>query len=405
MDLLASGAWLTRERVRHIGWISLGVGVLLLLVLAAGANGTLDARGRPLGTDFSGVWTAGQMVLNGRAPQAWDWAAHQAVQDRTHGPGVPFFGWHYPPPFLLVAALLASMPYLVALLVWQAASFAAVAAVLRRIVPRRETVLLALAAPVTLICATHGHNGFLTAALLGGGLLLLERRPWLAGILLGCLLYKPQFALLIGPLLLLTRNWRALVGATASAGALTGFTLQLWGWPVWQAFFDSLPLTRSVVIEAGATGFHKIMSPFAAARLWGGSVEAAYAVQALATLFAACAMLWTILSERPLVRNAAVCAATVICTPYVMDYDHVVVGVGIAFLVADGRLHGWRPYEKSALALIWFTPMIARTGALYTGVPLGLLSAALLLFLAVRRVPAPSLTALPFRRSRAASAR
>ena len=41
------------------------------------------------------------------------------------------------------------------------------AAMMKRLVPRGETLLLTLGAPVTLICAMHGHNGFLTALLLG----------------------------------------------------------------------------------------------------------------------------------------------------------------------------------------------------------------------------------------------
>ena len=204
-------------------------------------------------------------------------------------------------------------------------------------------------------------------------------------------------------MLLLQWNWRAIAGAAISAGALIGLTLLLWGWPVWQSFIDSLPFTRHIVIEAGSTGFHKIMSPFAALRMWGVPVGAAYVVQSVVTLAAIAAALWSGRAARPFIRNAAVCAATVLSTPYVMDYDLVVLGVGIAFLASDARRHGWERWEKSALALIWATPLVARTVALATGVPLGMLSAMLLLALAIRRTPAPQLTASPFRRSRAAS--
>ena len=51
----------------------------------------------------------------------------------------------------------------------------------------------------------HGQNGFLTAALLGGALHWLDRRPWLAGVLIGCLAYKPQFGVLIPVALLAGR--------------------------------------------------------------------------------------------------------------------------------------------------------------------------------------------------------
>ena len=253
VEHLATGSWLSRERVVRIAVLSLLASVVMIGWTLLTAHGTLDARGRPLGTDFSNVWTAGRMVLEGRAPEVWSWPEHFAVQRALHGKAdVDLFGWHYPPPFLLVAALLATMPYVTALIVWQLASLLPLLWLLHRMVPRRETILFAVGAPVTMICLLHGHNGFLAAMLLGGGLFMLDRRPLAAGLLLGCLIYKPQFALVLPVLLLAARQWRAVLGACLSAGALVAITLALWGWPVWAAFIESLPLTRSVVIEQGA---------------------------------------------------------------------------------------------------------------------------------------------------------
>ena len=383
---LRSGDWLTADRVRAAGLVSLALTCLSLLYLLVTSHGTLDAWGRPLGTDFSDVWTAGQMALDGRAPAAWDWAAHYQVQQAAHGdPHVPFYGWHYPPPFLLLAALLALLPYLAALLVWQAASLWAALKVGRALLPGRTALLAMLGAPVVLVCATHGQNGFLTAALLGGGLLLLDRRPLLAGLLFGCLVYKPQFALVI-PLLLVAGGYvRAILGACLSAAALIGATLVLWGWPVWQAFLDSLPLTRQLVIEQGETGWHKIQSAFAAMRMWGGSVPLAYAVQGVVTVTAMGAVLWLTRAARPHVRNAAVCAAVLLSTPYVLDYDLVVLGLGATFLAAEGLARGFLPWEKSLLELIWVAPLAARPLAEATLFPLGQLSVIALLALTVRR--------------------
>ena len=174
-----------------------------IALLFATSHRTLDWIGRPLGTDFSQVWTAGTMVWDGRAAAVWDWPSHFAVQQQFHGSNtVALFGWHYPPPFLLVAAALATLPYVPALILWQAATLAPLTMMAQRYLKLRDGWLFLLAAPVTLVCLLHGHNGFLTALLLGGGLLLLERKPFVAGLLLGCLVYKPQFALVI-PLMLL----------------------------------------------------------------------------------------------------------------------------------------------------------------------------------------------------------
>jgi len=392
--VIRSGDWLTRERMTRVAVISGIISLAILTYLIASSQGTLDYRGRPLGSDFSQVWTAGSMVLDGRAAEVWNWDKHRAVQLAFHGPKLAeWYGWHYPPPFLLIAAALASMPYLLALFVWQAATLVPFAAMIRRFTGRREAWLFALAAPVSLICIMHGHNGFLTALLLGGGLMLLEKKPFAAGLLLGCLVYKPQFALVLPLLLLVLWNWRAIAGAAVSSLGLIGVTLALWGSPVWQAFIDSLPLTRRIVIEQGRTGWEKIMSPFSAVRSWGGSVEFAYAVQGVFTFAAIAATLWLARKARPDVRNAAVTAAVLISTPYVLDYDFVVLMAGIAFLWRDAERHGWLPWEKSALALIWIAPLFARNLAGVTLFPLGLLTTILMLVLAVRR----GLTASPSR--------
>ncbi|MBA3510300.1 glycosyltransferase family 87 protein [Sphingomonas sp.] len=404
LNALASGDWLTRERVVRIAAIA-GIGSLIVLVWLFGwSHGTLDALGRPLGTDFSNVWTAGSMALEGRAADVWSWPDHFAVQQRLHGKAdVDVFGWHYPPPFLLVAAALANVPYVPSLILWQLATLIPFAWMMSRLVPRRETLLLTLAAPVTLICLTHGHNGFLTALLLGGGLMLLDRKPFAAGLLLGCLIYKPQLALILPPLLLAGRNWRAIGGAILSAGLLVALTLAIWGWPVWQAFFDSLALTRSVVVEQGSTGWHKIMSPFGAIRMGGGAVGLAYAVQLVATLAAIAAVVWLSLKRDSVaVRNALACAATLIATPYVLDYDFVVLLPALAFLWIDGQRNGFLSWDKSLMALVWIAPLIARQVAEFTLIPLGLATALIVAVVAIRRAAVRS---SPSRRSRAAFAR
>ncbi len=386
MGTLSDGTWLSAARTRAVALASLAVTIGMVGYLFVTARGTLDGRGRPLGTDFSEVYAAGQMALHGDAARVWDWPSHFAAQQALHGSAsVELYAWHYPPPFLLVAALLATLPYVAALIAWQAATLAPLAYAAQRFLGRRDGWLFVAGAPVTLICLTHGHNGFLTALLLGGGLLLLERRPFVAGLLLGCLIYKPQFALLLPLLLLVTRNWRAILGTAAASLMLVTLTLAFWGWPVWQAFLDSLPLTRHIVVEQGQAGWFKIMSPFAAMRGWGAGLAAAYAVQAIFSMGAIGATLWLALHARPGLRNAAATAAALIATPYVLDYDFVVLLAGIGFLFKDGEAHGWKRWDKTLLAIAWIAPLFARTLALWTMIPLGLMSALTVLGVALLR--------------------
>jgi len=400
---LQQGSWLTRERVTAISAMAGAASLLSLVWLFGFGRGTLDPFGRPLGTDFSEVYAAGKMALAGNAADVWTWPKHFAVQQQIqHSTTVDLYGWHYPPPFLLIASALAFFAYIPALVVWQAASLGAFTALMWKLVPRWETVLLVLAAPVTLVCVTHGHNGFLTPCLLGGGLLLLERKPLAAGLLLGCLIYKPQFALIIPPLLLITPNWRAIAGACLSAGVLIAASLLFWGWPVWQAFIDSLPLTRDVVLEQGRTGWYKIMSPFSAVRMWGGSIPAAYAVQSVFTAAAMASVAFLSLRDNVRLRNAAVAAAVILSTPYVLDYDFVVLGLGIAWLWLDGEEEGFLPWDRTLMALVWVAPLAARQIAHFTYLPVGLATVAIMLAIPLRR---SIVRALPFRRSREAFAR
>ncbi len=164
--------------------------------------------------------------------------------------------------------------------------------VLRAIVPRDETVLLALAFPAVFINLGHGQNGFLTAALLGGALLLLDTRPLAAGALFGLLAYKPQFALLIPLVLVSTARWRALAAAAVTVLAACALATLLFGPAIWLAFADSTAFTKTVVLEAGGTGWEKIQSLFSPVRTWEGSVHAAYVAQGMLDAVVAGTLVW-----------------------------------------------------------------------------------------------------------------
>jgi hypothetical protein len=392
--LLRSGGWLTRERARLWGLAVLAASAIGFLYLVATSDGLNDAFGRPLGTDFSNVYAAGTLVLDGKPAAAFDWPAHYAREQAVFGAATPFYGWHYPPFFLFVAGLLALLPYTFALAIWQAVTFALYLVTVRAILTTssgaarddRLWLVLAIAFPAVFVNIAHGHNGFLNAALLGGALLMLDSRPALAGVLFGLIAYKPQFGLLIPLVLIATGRWRAFVAAGLTVAALTLLTLIAFGPEVWRAFFASTHLTRIEVLEAGGTGWHKIQSVFSMARMWGGGVPLAYAMQGTVTIALAAALIWLWRSGAAFaLKAAALPIAAILATPYSLDYDFVVLAPALCFLVADGQARGFGEYEKSALALLWFMPLIARTVAEWTLIPLGVPAMALVLLLILRR--------------------
>src|SRR5262245_42928530 len=100
---IKSGAWLTRERLYRYPLIVLVLSLTAAVIWIALADGLIDRNGKPIGTDFSNVWAAGNLVLQGEPAAPYDPVRqHAAEVDAFHGQPVPFFGWHYPPLFLFV---------------------------------------------------------------------------------------------------------------------------------------------------------------------------------------------------------------------------------------------------------------------------------------------------------------
>jgi hypothetical protein len=398
---LRTGDWITRDRVRLWALAVLTASLAGIAFLALTSDGLNDYQNRPLGTDFSNIYAGGTYVLDGHAGMAFDPPSQHEREKQIFGADTPFYGWCYPPFLLFVAAALALLPYAAALVVWQFStlllylgalwlilrSAAAGASAAPDLFTRdRLWLLLALAFPAVFVNLGHGHNGFLTAALLGTALVVLDARPVLAGILFGLLSYKPQFGVMIPLVLIATARWRAFGSAAATVAALVLVSTLAFGPDIWRAFADSFPFTREVVLEQGGTGWHKIQSVFSVVRMWGGGVPLAYAVQAALTaaLAGSLALLWRSKAGYPL-KAAALAIASILATPYSLDYDMVALAPAIAFLAVHGLTRGFAAWEKTALALLWLVPLITRPLAEHTLIPLGVPAMILVLVLVLRR--------------------
>ena len=372
---LRSGEWLTSARARGYSLILLAIAAIAVVGWIAVSDGLIDRNGKPIGTDFSNVYAAGALTWQGRPAEAYEPALQHAAEKAVFaGREVPFYGWHYPPFFFAIAVLVATVPYAWGLSIWLVASLAAYLAVIRAILPRPETLLTAAAFPAVFVNIGHGQNGFLTAALLGGALHWLNRKPWLAGVLIGCLAYKPQFGVLIPIALLAGGRWRTIGAAIATVAALVAISFVTLGAGVWHAFVDSMTFTQTVVLEQGGTGWEKIQSVFSAVRMWGAGVHLAYAVQLALALMLAASLAWLWQSDAAFeLKASALASGSLLATPYVLDYDLVVLAVAIAFFVRHGMNRGFRSFEISVLAAAWIVPLLARGVAGITGIPLGLL--------------------------------
>lgn len=374
IEALRSGSWLSRDRIRLVALALAAASAFGLLFLLATSDGLNDRLGRPLGTDFSNVYAAGTYVLDGNATAPFDPEKQYARERAIFGSATQFYGWHYPPFFLAVAALLGSLPFLLSLAVWQGATLLLYLWAMRAIAPAWRDYLpplLALSFPAVFINLGHGHNGFLTAALFAAALLQLDRRPILAGIMFGFLAYKPQFGMLVPLVLVATGRWRVFTAAAVTIVLLSAAITIAFGIDVWRAFFASMQFTREVVLERGDTGWHKIQSVFSWVRMWGGGITVAYAVQGIVTAAVATALVWLWRSPAAFgCKAAALLIGTLLATPYSLDYDLMLLAPAIAFLAVEGFQRGFAPWEKTMLAALWLMPLLARTVAQATLIPL-----------------------------------
>ena len=375
LTILRDGAWITRDRILAFCRLMLAMGIILLGALFLTSNGKVDRFERPIGTDFSQIWVGGLWTLDGVPEKAFDNDAHYRRQRQEFPPSEDFFAWGYPPMLLAVAAVFALFPYWLALLLWQASTFPLYLGAIRRVLPGPTPLLAACAFPAVFVNVAHGHNGFLTAGLFGFGVALIARRPWLAGICLGLLAYKPQFGLLIPLALLAGGHWRAIAGATLTVAATALATVAAWGLEPWRGFVWMMGWSRVALLEQGATGFQKIQSVFAAVRLNGGSVELAYALHGLVACAAAAAVVLAGRSQADWrLKGALLMTGALISTPYVLDYDMVVLGPALALALSHGLEKGFRPWEKTLLAAVFVTPVFTRNVAFATGAHVGLLA-------------------------------
>jgi hypothetical protein len=396
LAILRDARWFGPERARAYALILAVAQCAGLAVFVGLSSHGADARGEPLGTDFVSFWTAARLALGGQPSMAYDPVAHQAAEHAMF-PG--FEGWYaffYPPVFLLYSLPLALAPYFVALALWLTATGAAFAQVVRQIAARRIGLIPILAFPAVFTNIGHGQNAFLTTALFGAGINFLGRRPVLAGMFFGGLAYKPQLAFIIPLGLAAAGRWRAFFSMGATALVLAALSFAAFGETTWSAFLAEATIARQT-LEQGLVGPEKMQSLFAALRLLGASLGAAYALQAMLT---GCVCLVLVVSLRKMedavAQGALMAAAALLVTPFVLDYDLALLALPLAFLLSQALQTGFRPWEKITLMTAFVLPAVSRALAEHAHLPLA--PAVLLLFflvLARRVAPAPVFAASP----------
>lgn len=357
--------WLNRERLTVYPKIFLALyacfGAFLIISAAVSGNGLTDFLGRPLGADFSHYWVASSLAKAGDPGAVYNFQEFLAAQEAFFKVKFPL-PWLYPPTYLLLVLPLAFLPYLPALAVWLVVTLGAYLAVVRRIAPHPLTLWLALAFPGTFQNFFHGQNGFMSAALLGGGLLLLNRSPLTGGFLLGLLSYKPHLWVLVPLALVAGRRWRALMAAMAAALAMVLASWLVLGQQVWIAYWHNISLPMKLLGE-GFLPTDKMVTVFSALLQFGTGLVTALVVQTVIMIAVGGAIFWLWRRETAFaVQASGLVLGILLFTPYSFSYDLVLLAIPLAWLGWEGYTKEWLPGEQLFLALGWTMPFIAIIG-------------------------------------------
>jgi hypothetical protein len=366
--------WLTQERA-HVWLALLAAGNVIGFIIAiCRAHGWLWPETPHFSTEFMGFYAAGRLVNAGTPDLNYatgmavrDYIssvhiapAHVAMQRAIAGdPNLIVFAFFYPPVSWLAFAPLARLPFYPAFFLWVTLTSAIALLALRGILGRWRDLWPALAYLSVFENAGVGENAFLIAGLLGFGFLQLDRRPVLAGLLFGALCFKPPLLLPSGLLLLFGRRWAALLAMGASAALLCITSILLFGYQSWVDYVLITVPHAEYMLRHHGFSYSIQVTVFSAMQMLGSGLPVADIAQACASLSGILALFAAARWSTSNMQAAILAASLPVILSVMLDYDLTICGLAIAFLVREARCIGPQPWDKAALAGLFFLPLAA----------------------------------------------
>ena len=292
--------------------------------------------------DFANYWTAGKLILNGQVmdlfgPQP-DYFQHLQA---AFGTGYPWHNWSYPPHYLLLVWPLGFFGYEAAMMLFLGSTAAFFVWALRAFVGRGNVMAWVAVGPFVAHNFWVAQNGYLCAGLGLGALALRERKPVVAGILLGFLTIKPQLGLLFPFLLLAERRWSMIASAGMTAVALVGLSAGLFGIDTWKGYLgEVMPYQTFVMRELEGTFTAMLPSVYGMFRNWAVGADMALLLHLAVAVPVAVVTICAFFKAREAQDRAILLlVATFLITPYALSYDLGLFAAPLA-LLAGGKRDG-----------------------------------------------------------------
>jgi hypothetical protein len=386
------GRWLTAKRLRAHGLLfALAIWSVYIWTLAT--PGLRDRNGNLKGTDFLHFYTLGSLAIDHGGADLYNMNAQAALaaQRVPQAAGILYLPL-YPPQVSVFFAPLAHLSYPVALAIWWivcAAVYAGCCFAVWRACPNLKNygwtvAILALGFPAFFHLIAWGQTSAIALACFTVVFLLLRRKQeFLAGIALGCLIFKPQLGLAAAVIFLVIGAWKIITGALLSAVAELFVGIFYYGMePVreWvrnlSNFGKALPLLEPKPYQTHCLRtFWSMLIPSS------GFASGAYGISAFVVLAAAIALWRREFGIALSIRCSALLLATVLVSPHLTIYDLVILAPAL-LLLADWLIGAADTRSRTAgtaLYLVYALPLLGPL-ARWTHVQLSVIAMSALLY-------------------------
>lgn len=359
-NLHSFAADLTRKRIRGHAAV-LGLVVWGLYAINIATPGLRDRVGQLKGADFLHFYVLGNIARMHHGSMLYDAPQQAALAQQLIGqePGetyLPVYG----PQYSLLFIPFAGLPYVWAAAAWMLASALVygiccwlVLRVCRHLQDNRATVLiLAAAFPGFFYLVASGQNSALALiAFTTAFFCFRAKRPLLAGMALGLLMYKPQFGLMAAVVFVLTLNWRVIIGALITGAGQLALGALYYGKAAVENYFQSITQINqnALALEPHVDRMHSLQAFWHLLVPWPRVAFLLYAATALAVCVVT---VWCWKSRASLhLRYAIFLLGTVLIDPHLTDYDLVIL-MPAFLLIGDFILQSAESPERDAARLL-----------------------------------------------------
>ncbi len=366
---MKAASWLTARRMRAHGLI-LAACLWSVYVWNMATPGLLDRASNLKGTDFLHLYTLGSLALDHRGADLYNMEAQSelSAQRVPAAAGIRYLPL-YPPQVSILFAPFALWSYPWALTLWLLSSsllYGFCCYAIWRACPslysyKLTTVVIALAFPAFWHLIAWGQTSALALACFTAAFMALKaKRDFLAGLALGSLIFKPQLALAVAAVFVITLQWRMVAGAILSSAAQIVAALLYYGVDPIRQWVHSMLNAPSLIplLEPKPYQTHCLRT------FWSMLIPrptvslALYLLSAIlvAALAVAC---WR--SALPLsLRYSALLLASILLSPHLTVYDLVILAPAFLLMsdwVAASPNYQATPRLKVLLYLTFALPL------------------------------------------------